>query len=144
VEKGLIPSEQISMQTIRAWIISHPEEGKKLMMKNQSAVFFRLTEVKPAEGPIGTMNTPLTAGYSLAVDNSFVPLGVPLWLDADHPFGNQRIRRLVMAQDTGSAIKGVIRGDVYWGQGKLAAEIAGLMKSKGRFFLLVPKHLALG
>jgi membrane-bound lytic murein transglycosylase A len=105
-------------------------------------VFFRLTDVKPSEGPIGTMSTPLTAGYSLAVDKNYLPLGVPLWLDAEHPIANQRLQRLVMAQDTGGAIKGLIRGDVYWGQGQQAGEMAGIMKSRGRYFLLIPKHIA--
>lgn len=144
VDKGIIPREQISMQSIRAWIESHPDEGRQLMLQNQSVVFFRLTDAKPSEGPIGTMSTPLTAGYSLAVDKNYLPLGVPLWLDAEHPAGSQRLRRLVMAQDTGGAIKGVIRGDVYWGQGQQAGELAGVMKSKGRFFLLVPRHIAVG
>jgi len=144
VDNGEIPREQISMQTIRAWIDSHPEEGRQLMLKNQSVVFFRLSAVKPSEGPVGSMNAPLTAGYSLAVDRDYLPMGIPLWLDAEHPQGKPRIRRLVMAQDTGGAINGVIRGDVYWGQGQTAAELAGLMKSKGRFYLLVPKHIAAG
>jgi membrane-bound lytic murein transglycosylase A len=132
------------MQTIRAWIDKHPEEGRKLMLKNPSVVFFRLTESKSAEGPIGTMGAPLTPGYSLAVDRSYLPLGVPLWLDLEPPAGAERLRRLVMAQDTGSAIKGLIRGDVYWGHGEQAGEIAGGMKAKGRYFLLIPRKLALG
>lgn len=144
VDKGYIPREQISMQTIRAWIEQHPEEGKQLMLENQSVVFFKLTDTKAQEGPIGSMSTPLTAGYSLAVDKNYLPMGAPLWLDAEHPAGTQRLRRLVMAQDTGGAIKGVIRGDVYWGQGPQAGEMAGVMKSRGRFFILVPRHLTAG
>jgi membrane-bound lytic murein transglycosylase A len=144
VDRGYIPREQISMQTIRAWIEQHPQEGKQLMLENQSVVFFKLTSAKAEEGPIGSMSTPLTAGYSLAVDKNYLPMGVPLWLDADHPAGNQRIRRLVMAQDTGGAIKGMIRGDVYWGQGPQAGELAGVMKSRGRFFILIPRHIAAG
>lgn len=142
VDNGSIPREQISMQSIRAWIARHPEEGRQLMLKNQSVVFFRLSDALPAEGPIGTMSTPLTAGYSLAVDRNYLPLGVPLWLDAEHPAGDRRLRRLLMAQDTGGAIKGMIRGDVYWGQGPEAGELAGVMKSRGRFFILIPRHLA--
>lgn len=144
VDNGQVPREEISMQTIRAWINQHPEEGRRLMLQNQSVVFFRLTDAKPSEGPIGSMSAPLTAGYSLAVDRNYLPLGVPLWLDAEHPAGNQRLRRLVMAQDTGGAIKGMIRGDVYWGQGQQAGDMAGTMKSRGRYFLLVPRHLASG
>ncbi|MGZ4998689.1 MAG: murein transglycosylase A [Methylomonas sp.] len=144
VDNGHIPREDISMQSIRAWIVNHPEEGRRLMLQNQSVVFFRLTEAKPWEGPIGSMSAPLTAGYSLAVDRNYLPLGVPLWLDAEHPAGDRRLRRLVMAQDTGGAIKGIIRGDFYWGQGQQAGDFAGTMKSRGRYFLLVPKHLAVG
>jgi len=144
VDQGEIPREQISMQTIRAWIDDHPEAGRELMLQNQSVVFFRLTTANPSEGPVGTMSTPLTAGYSLAVDKNYLPMGVPLWLDAEHPDGNQRLRRLVMAQDTGGAIKGAIRGDLYWGQGKTAGEMAGVMKSRGRFFLLAPKTVGVG
>ena len=143
-DNGYIPKADISMQSIRAWIEKHPEEGRQLMLKNPSVVFFRLTDSKSAEGPIGTMGAPLTPGYSLAVDRSYLPLGVPLWLDMEPPVGNERLRRLVMAQDTGSAIKGLIRGDVYWGHGQQAGEIAGGMKAKGRYFLLIPRKLALG
>lgn len=141
VDRGEIPKEQISMQSIRAWMDSHPDQARPLMLQNPSVVFFKLNNDKAADGPKGSMNAPLTAGYSLAVDTHYFPLGIPLWLDADHPFGNQRIQRLVMAQDTGSAIKGLIRGDVYWGQGNVAANLAGLMKSRGRVFVLIPKGL---
>jgi membrane-bound lytic murein transglycosylase A len=142
VDNGSIQKEQVSMQTIRAWIDTHPEQGRQLMLQNPSVVFFRLTDVKPGLGPLGSMQAPLTAGYSLAVDSHLLPLGIPLWLDAEHPNGKQRLRRLVIAQDTGSAIKGLLRGDVFWGQGRDAGEIAGVMKSKGRYFILAPKHLA--
>ncbi|MGD0959586.1 MAG: MltA domain-containing protein [Methylomonas sp.] len=139
VEQGYIPLEQISMQSIRAWIIDHPQEGRDLMLKNPSVVFFRLTAANDDEGPAGTMNTPLTAGYSIAVDNDYLPMGVPIWLETQPANGVQGLQRLVMAQDTGSAIKGLIRGDVYWGKGHQAGEMAGLMKSPGRFFILTPK-----
>lgn len=144
VDRGYIPREQISMQSIRTWIDQHPQEGRELMLENPSVVFFKLTEAKAHLGPVGSMNTPLSAGYSLAVDRSYLPMGVPLWLDAEHPSGNQRLRRLVMAQDTGGAIKGAIRGDVYWGQGHQAGQMAGGMKSRGRMFLLVPKQMTAG
>jgi membrane-bound lytic murein transglycosylase A len=143
VDQGYIPREQISMQTIRNWIEQHPQEGKQLMQENQSVVFFKLTAAKALEGPIGSMNVPLTAGHSLAVDKNYLPLGIPLWLDAVHPEAAQPLRRLVMAQDTGGAIKGAIRGDLYWGQGSRAGELAGVMKSRGRFSLLIPKHISL-
>lgn len=144
VDRGEIPREAISMQTIRAWIAAHPQQGHDLMLQNQSYVFFRFGDTNPQQGPLGSMSVPLTAGHSLAVDRSYLPMGVPLWLDAEHPSGNQRLRRLLMVQDTGGAIKGLLRGDVFWGQGSQAAEMAGVMKSRGRYFLLIPKHLRLG
>jgi len=144
VDRGEIAREDISMQTIRTWILQHPAEGRALMLQNASYVFFKFNDKTLDQGPVGSMAVPLTAGYSLAVDRHFLPMGVPLWLDAEHPGGSQRLRRLVMAQDTGGAIKGLIRGDVYWGQGPQAADWAGVMKSRGRYFLLVPKHLRVG
>jgi membrane-bound lytic murein transglycosylase A len=87
------------------------------------------------------MAVPLTAKHSLAIDHKNLPYGIPIWLDAEHPVQGQRLQCLVMAQDTGGAIKGVIRGDVYWGQGEQASKMAGPMKSKGYYFLLVPRSL---
>jgi membrane-bound lytic murein transglycosylase A len=141
VDRGEIAKADISMQTIRAWIKQHPDEGLQLMKRNASYVFFRLTEGDPNVGPVGAMGVPLTAQRSLAVDRHFLPLGIPIWLNAQHPAGEQRLKRLVMAQDTGGAIKGAIRGDFYWGQGDKAGEMAGPMKSKGRFYVLLPRDL---
>ena len=89
---------------------------------------------------------PLLAGRSLAVDRKFLPLGAPLWLEAAAPDGNpslpdQMLRRLMVAQDTGSAIRGPVRGDVFWGTGRAAGEIAGRMKHRGRYWLLLPRDL---
>ena len=144
VDRGEITRENLSMQTIRDWIIRHPQEGRDLMLLNPSYVFFKFGDARTIDGPIGSMNVPLTAGYSLAVDKHYLPLGVPLWLDAEHPASQRRLQRLVMAQDTGGAIKGVIRGDVFWGTGEQAGDLAGGMKSRGRYFLLVPRHIVAG
>jgi membrane-bound lytic murein transglycosylase A len=141
VDNGEIAREDISMQTIRQWIEQHPVEGRQLMLSNESYVFFRFTPVDPSIGPNGAMGVPLTAQHSLAVDKRHLPMGVPIWLDAQHPVAGERFRRLVMAQDTGGAIKGAIRGDVYWGQGAKASEMAGPMKSKGHYFLLLPHKI---
>jgi membrane-bound lytic murein transglycosylase A len=119
------------MQSIRAWIKAHPEAGKALMNENPSYVFFRETS---GAGPVGSDGAVLTPGRSLAVDRSFVPLGVPVFVDA-----GDGMRRLVVAQDTGGAIRGPVRGDVFWGYGAEAAERAGKMKMRGRYFLLLPK-----
>ncbi len=140
VNSGEISKEDISMQTIRAWIEQHPVEGRQLMLSNASYVYFRFTPADPNVGPAGAMAVPLTPQHSLAVDRKHLPMGVPIWLDVEHPVQG-RLRRLVMAQDTGGAIKGVIRGDVYWGQGEKASQLAGPMKSKGFFFLLIPRSI---
>ena len=141
VDSGEIAKADISMQTIRSWIKQHPQEGHELMKKNASYVFFRFTPGEASIGPTGAMGVPLTAQRSLAVDKRYLPLGIPIWLNALHPKGNQRLQRLVIAQDTGGAIKGAVRGDFYWGQGEMAGEMAGPMKSKGRFYVLLPRNL---
>jgi membrane-bound lytic murein transglycosylase A len=140
-ERGALPREAVSMQSIRGWLAAHPEEAPALLRENPSYVFFR--EVS-GDGPIGAEGVVLTAGRSLAVDRGFLPLGVPLWLDAeDAAAPGGRLRRLVVAQDTGGAIRGPVRGDVFWGYGKDAAERAGMMKDRGSYYMLLPRSLAL-
>jgi membrane-bound lytic murein transglycosylase A len=141
VDRGIVAKSDISMQTIRTWIKQHPDEGRELMKKNASYVFFRFTSGEASIGPTGAMGVPLTAQRSLAVDKHYLPLGIPIWLNVQHPKGQQRLQRLVIAQDTGGAIKGAVRGDFYWGQGEQAGEMAGVMKSRGRFYLLLPRNL---
>ncbi len=141
VDRGEIAKENISMQTIRQWIEQHPDEGLALMKSNASYVFFRELNQSVDVGPIGALGVPLTAKRSLAVDRHYWPLGIPIWLEAEHPLENTRLQRLMVAQDTGGAIKGAVRGDFYWGQGSQAAATAGPMKSKGWFYLLLPKSL---
>jgi len=107
------------------------------MNRNESYVFFRVIE---GEGPIGAQNIPLTPGRSLAVDRTFITLGTPIWLDTTDPTVKEGlIQRMVIAQDTGSAIKGPVRGDVFWGFGEMAALRAGLMKQSGNYYLLLPR-----
>ena len=109
------------------------------MNANPSYVFFREL---PGDGPVGAQGAALTPLRSLAVDRRFVPLGTPVWLDAAHPDpGTARLRRLVVAQDVGGAIRGPVRGDLFWGHGDGAADLAGRMKSPGRYYLLLPKGL---
>ena len=141
VNNGEISKEDISMQTIRAWIEQHRVEGEQLMLSNASYVYFQFSPVDPNVGPTGAMAVPLTAQHSLAIDHKNLPYGIPVWLDAEHPIQGKRLQCLLMAQDTGGAIKGVIRGDVYWGQGDKASLMAGPMKSKGHYYLLVPRNL---
>ena len=140
VERGAIPKDRISMQSIRAWLKAHPRQGARLMASNPSFIFFRAVAEDGPAGATGAQGVELTAGRSLAVDRQFVPLGVPVWLDTTDPLDPSRpLRRLVVAQDTGGAIKGPVRGDLFWGFGAAAAERAGPMKQKGRYYLLLPK-----
>ena len=145
IAEGAIPREQMSMQAIRAWLETHPERAPELMQRNRSYVFFtELVDLATASGPLGAMGVPLTPGRSLAIDRKFLPLGAPMWLDttAPEPEGERQLRRLMVAQDTGGAIRGPVRGDVFWGAGPRAAHLAGHMKSPGRLFILLPRNLA--
>lgn len=142
VERGALPREAVSMQAIRAWLAAAaPEEAAALLRENPSYVFFRVLEGLDAEqGPIGTLGVPLTPGRSLAVDPAHLPLGVPVWIVARDPVDGTPIRRLVLAQDTGGAIRGRARGDLFWGWGPAAEQRAGLMQDRAaRFFPLLPR-----
>lgn len=142
VQSGAIRREDISMQSIRAWLAAHPTERDAVLAGNPSYVFFRVLEGgDPALGPPGAQNVPLTPGRSLAVDPDFHALGVPVWLDSVTPDGDV-LQRLMVAQDTGGAIRGPVRGDVFWGFGEQAAENAGRMNSAGRMYILLPRGVA--
>jgi membrane-bound lytic murein transglycosylase A len=136
-ERGAMKVEDITLQSLKAWLREHPGAAKGLMDENPSYVFFR--EV-PGEGPLGAEGVALTPGRSLAVDQRFLNFGAPIWLDAESPEGMGRLRRLVVAQDRGGAIKGPVRGDLFWGAGAEAEKLAGPMKSKGRYWVLLPKE----
>ncbi|MDB5407183.1 MAG: murein transglycosylase [Rhodospirillales bacterium] len=139
-DRGLLPREDVSMQSIRAWLAGHPDDAAALMNENPSYVFFRELH---GDGPLGAQGVVLTPGRSLAVDRSFLALGVPLWLDAADPAeARGRLRRLVIAQDTGGAIRGPVRGDVFWGYGAAAAARAGTMKDRGSYYMLLPREVA--
>jgi membrane-bound lytic murein transglycosylase A len=134
---GAIAKDDVSMQSIRAWLSAHPDQAERIMEINPSYVFFRELQ---GDGPVGSEGTVLTAGRSLAVDPRFVAFGIPVWLETRDPLDPSRaLDRLLIAQDTGGAIKGPVRGDVFWGPGREAAERAGHMKSLGRYSLLLPK-----
>lgn len=136
-DQGEILLEKMSMQVIRAWLSANPGKARTLMDRNASFVFFR--ELK-GTAPNGAQGVQLTAGRSLAVDHRFVPLGVPVWLDTTDPLAPRRkLRRLFVTQDTGGAIRGPVRGDVFWGHGPAAAQRAGKMKQRGEYFLLLPR-----
>jgi membrane-bound lytic murein transglycosylase A len=137
IERGLLDREGATMPGIRAWLAAHPGETKDILDTNPSYVFFR--EIA-GEGPLGSEGVALTPGRSLAVDTKFLPLGAPFWLDAAADDGP--IERLMIAQDTGGAIRGPIRGDVFWGHGPDAERRAGTMRAHGGYFLLLPKTVA--
>lgn len=136
VAKGVMPLNDVTAPAIMDWLRAYPAAGTELMNKNESFVFFR---VIVGDGPIGAQGIALTPGRSLAVDRAFLPLGIPLWLDTTDPIDGRPFRRVMLAQDTGSAIKGPVRGDVFWGFGDTAAKRAGLMKQRGSYYLLLPK-----
>ncbi len=138
IERGALDRDAVSMQAIRAWIKANPEAGAALMAENPSYVFFRESV---GDGPIGAQGVALTAERSLAVDRDFVPLGVPVWLDAGD--GAEKLQRLLVAQDTGGAIRGPVRGDVFWGFGPAAEARAGTMKAAGEYYLLLPKTVTI-
>jgi membrane-bound lytic murein transglycosylase A len=144
IEIGALSRDEVSLQTIRAWLQAHPDDAAVIMARNRSYIFFHEHPQLAAEdGPLGAQGVPLTAGRSLAVDRRYIPLGVPLWLEttAPGPEGALPLRRLMIAQDTGGAIKGVVRGDVFWGAGERAEAVAGRMKSPGRYAVLLPRAL---
>jgi membrane-bound lytic murein transglycosylase A len=143
-----VPRDGMSMQVIRKWLKDHPQEAQRVMETDKSFVFFREELVGDAsEGAEGSEGVPLTPGASLAVDMKLHPLGVPMFVAAtrpdanpargDHPFDT-----LMVAQDSGGAIKGAVRGDVFWGFGTDEESIAGRMKSAGRLYVSLPKALA--
>lgn len=135
LKKKLLPAGQGSMDKIRDWLKQHPELAQKNMAENPRYVFHDLSD---AEGPIGALGVPLTAGRSLAVDKTYVPLGALLWLDTTAP-DQKPLRKTVAAQDVGGAIKGVIRGDYFWGHGESALLNAGKMNASGKYYILWPK-----
>lgn len=139
IDEGIIERDKSSMQAIRDWLRANPERAQELMHRNERFIFFRLLD---GPGPIGAQGVPLTPGRSLAVDPAHLPLGVPLWLETTWPATERPLQRLMVAQDTGSAIKGVVRGDFFWGSGESALEQAGRMRQQGRYWLLLPRAVA--
>ena len=142
VERGAMTLDQVSMQSIRAWLRANPGEARAVMQQNPSYVFFReIRGLRPDEGPPGAFGAPLTPGRSIAVDHVHIPLGIPLWISVRDPVRQQPLNRLVLAQDVGGAIRGPVRGDLFWGWGEQAAEAAGRMRERGLWWLLLPAEL---
>ena len=145
VKTGAIQPKNISMQSIRAWLEQHPQQTQRVMNLNTSFVFFRPPNVQQ---PIGGQGVELTPGRSLAIDHRLFTYGSLFWLSTHYPkvehgkiVTGQPLQRLMVAQDTGGAIKGAVRGDVFWGNNDRSAWLAGHMQSTGRYWLLMPKGL---
>ncbi len=144
VKRGALRLEDVTMQTIRAWLEQNPAEAQEVMWRNESFIFFRQApSFDPELGPMGAQSVNLDALRSIAVDKSLYSYGLPMWLDTTLPLNDdgatEAFRRLMVAQDTGSAIKGAIRADVFTGSGDEAGEIAGRMKQNGGLVVLLPQ-----
>lgn len=143
VERGELALEDASMQGIQAWARAHPQRLTELLNQNPSYVFFReLPLGDPNAGPLGALDVALTAGYSVAVDPRYVPLGAPVVIATQHPATNAPLVRLTAAQDTGGAIRGPLRFDLFWGTGREAGAIAGRQRHEVSAWILVPKGLS--
>ncbi len=136
VRRGIYEPHEVSEPVIRNWVRRNPDEGQEILLDDPSYVFFRVLEDEPAgNGPRGALNRPLTPEYSLAVDPALVPLGAPVWVATDAPVP---LLRLMVAQDTGGAIKGPGRGDIFFGTGREAGRRAGNMRHNGDMVMLLP------
>lgn len=136
VRRGEFEEHQVSAQVIRNWVKRNPEQGADLLNHNPSYVFFReVSQVSADRGPLGAMNRSITAGRSIAVDPEFVPLGAPVWVEKA---GRTPFRKLMIAQDTGAAIKGAQRADIFYGSGHEAGLEAGRIRDGGRMIVLLP------
>jgi len=136
---GELDKEEVTLFTIKDWLKSNPTRLNEVLSKNPSYIFFELRDARE-DGPVGALNVVLTPRRSIAVDRNVIPLGAPVWLQTTLPDENQSpLNKLMLAQDTGGAIKGHVRADVFWGRGDEAEKMAGLMKQQGRLFVLLPK-----
>ncbi|HZP70089.1 MAG TPA: MltA domain-containing protein [Pseudolabrys sp.] len=144
IERGIVSREEMSMDKIREFMEANPEEGRELRRKNRSFVFFKETPLTAQEECIGAQGVPLTPGRSLAVDKRYHIYGTPIWIDAEFPIESEKpetkFQRLLVAQDTGSAIVGPARADIYFGHGEEISHVAGRIKQYGQFVILVPQN----
>ena len=146
LERGIYTPEEMSMDKIREYMEANPEEGKELRLRNRSFVFFSETRLGPQDEAIAAQGIPLTPGRSIAVDPSFHTYGTPVWIDAQFPIKGlapvDAFQHLMVAQDTGSAIKGPARADIYFGHGEDIPHIAGRIKQFGKFVMLAPNDVS--
>ncbi|WJR78426.1 MltA domain-containing protein [Bradyrhizobium sp. NP1] len=145
IDRGIIPKEEMSMQRIRAWMEQNPDGAKDLRRQNRAYVFFRIVPLADKDEAVGAQGVPLTPGRSIAVDKSLHVYGTPFFIAGDLPIESERsktpFQRLMIAQDTGSAITGPARADLYFGAGADAGKVSGRLRHTMRFVMLVPKSL---
>ena len=145
VERGELKLGEASMQAIKSWAAANPKRLEELLNQNPSFVFFRELPLNdPASGPVGALGVPLVPGRSIAADPRYVPLGAPVFLATTFPAGDTPLNRLVVAQDTGGAIRSPVRADFFWGFGAEAGAQAGRMRQQGKMWVLLPKNLKPG
>ncbi len=138
IERDEVAREDISLFTIQQWLQQNPQKARALLEENRSYIFFSIRD-NPDENPRGSLNVPLTPSRSIAVDPSNIPLGSPVWLDTSYPRETEHtLQRLTFAQDTGGAIKGYARADMFWGNGEMAEKLAGEMKQEAELYVLLP------
>ena len=140
VDKGELTLDQASAQNIKAWFAANPARQQELLNANPSYVFFKEEKlIDPNQGPKGALGVPLTPQRSIAIDPQYIPLGVPVFLSTTHPGKDLLLQQLMVAQDTGGAIRNAVRADFFWGFGPEAGEKAGKMKQRGMMWVLLPK-----
>src|ERR1700729_3304874 len=145
IDRGIIPKEQMSMQKIRDWMDQNPDGANELRRQNRAYVFFRVVSLSDVDEAVGAQGVPLTPGRSIAVDKALHVYGTPFFIEGELPIESEQsktpFRRLMVAQDTGSAIIGPARADIYYGAGADAGRVSGRLRNNMRFVILVPKSL---
>src|SRR6185369_1255131 len=145
IDRGIIPKDQMSMQKIREWMEQNPDGANELRRRNKSYIFFREVQLSDKDEAVGAQGVPLTPGRSIAVDKSLHVYGTPFFIEGELPIESERSKtpfgRLMIAQDTGSAIVGPARADLYFGAGPEAGKVSGRLRHAMHFVMLVPKSL---
>ncbi len=140
IHRGEMTASEVNLYSLKKWLRDHPQQRQEILNSNPRYIFFNTQKVDRTWSPTGAFGLPLTAGRSLAIDPAMVSLGSLLWLDTSLPYKpERRYQHLMLAQDQGAAIKGRLRADLFWGQGKAAERLAAMMKQTGQLYMLVPK-----
>jgi len=143
IKRKLLAPNQISMQSIRAYLLAHPRRGRQLMDQNPSYVFFKeIVGLSADQGPLGALGVPLMPRRSVAIDRAFIPLGAPVFVATTDPATHAPLQRMMVAQDIGSGVKGPLRADIFFGWGANAEAAAGAMDAPGTLYVLLPRPAA--